>query len=199
MTFDKKIFKERSRRLLDPSVAFLSSLGVSPLFVSTLGLVLGLVAAYAVLRGSLFWGGVFALFSGICDVLDGGIARQSGRESAFGAFIDSTFDRIGEYALYGAMLVYYGDRGYPRVLLVVIWIAMGASLLVSYTRARVEGLGRSCTVGLLERPERFVLLTLGLLLGSRVLTAALTVVAVGASYTVAQRIAHARRATRGDH
>ncbi len=197
MPLDKKTLKERSRRLLDPVVVLLSSLGVSPLLVSSIGLLLALVAAGVIVRGSLFWGGLWAILSGICDVLDGGIARQSGRASAFGAFIDSTFDRIGEYSLYGAMLIYYGDRGYPRVLLVVIWVAMGASFLVSYTRARVEGLGHSCTVGVLERPERWVLVSLGLLLGSRVLVVALIIVAFGAAFTAAQRVEHAYRATRG--
>ena len=195
----KRSIKERSRRILDPVVSLLFSLGVPPLLVSFVGLAAALAAAWAIVRGSLFWGGIWTLFSGVCDVLDGGLARRAGRETKFGAFIDSTFDRVSEFFVYGALLVYFADKGFPRLLLVVIWVAMGASFLVSYARARIEGLGATCTVGLLERPERFVLLVVGLLAGPRATIAALIVIALGASFTVVERISHAYRVTnRGD-
>ncbi len=198
MAFDRRAVKQRSRRVLDPLVSLLATAGVSPMLVSILGLVGSLCGAYVIVRGSLFWGGIWTLASGVCDVLDGGLARYRKRETKFGAFIDSTFDRVGELLVYGAILLYYSERGYPLVLLAVICVALGASFLVSYARARIEGLGCSCTVGLLERPERMVLLIAGLLLGHRALVAALLLIACGAVITVVQRIRHAYDVTRGE-
>jgi CDP-diacylglycerol--glycerol-3-phosphate 3-phosphatidyltransferase len=196
MVFDRATIKERSRRILDPVVALLASSGASPMLVSVLGLAAAVWAAVVIVRGSLFWGGVWTLVSGVCDVLDGGLARHQGRQTQFGAFIDSTLDRVGELCVFSAILIFYGARGYPLVLLGVICAAMGASFLVSYARARIEGLGHACTVGLLERPERMTLLIAGLLLGRRALVAAVFCLAFGASITVLQRIQHAYDVTR---
>jgi CDP-diacylglycerol--glycerol-3-phosphate 3-phosphatidyltransferase len=189
----KKTLKDRARRILDPAIALLAARGVSPFAVTLAGLCASAVAAWVILRGSLFWGAVWVLVSGLCDVLDGGLARRLGRETKFGAFIDSTFDRLSEFLVFGGIFVYFADHGYPRLLLVVVWAAMGASFLVSYARARIEGLGGSCTVGLLERPERFAILVAGLLLGPRGTAAAVIIIAFGAGFTVVERIVHARR------
>lgn len=196
MVLDRQAIKERTRRVLDPLLSLLASAGVSPMLVSVLGLAASAAAAIVIVGGSLFWGGVWTLASGVCDVLDGGLARRRGRQTQFGAFIDSTFDRVSELAVYSAILLYFSARGYPLVLLAVICTAMGSSFLVSYARARIEGLGRACTVGFLERPERITLLIAGLLLGRRALIAALFLIAVGASLTVIQRIQHAYDVTR---
>jgi phosphatidylglycerophosphate synthase len=193
----KKSVKDRSRRVLDPVVAFLAARGVTPFSVTLVGLCASIFGAWVIARGSLFWGAFWVLFSGVCDVLDGGLARRTGRESRFGAFIDSTFDRVSEFFVFGGLFVYFADHGYPRLLLVVVWAAMGASFLVSYARARIEGLGGACTVGLLERPERFVILVVGLLLGPRGAAAAVLIIALGAGFTVVERILHARRVTGG--
>jgi CDP-diacylglycerol--glycerol-3-phosphate 3-phosphatidyltransferase len=193
----KKTLKDRARRILDPAITLLASRGVSPFAVTLVGLCASAVAAWVILRGSLFWGAVWVLFSGVCDVLDGGLARRLGRETRFGAFIDSTFDRLSEFFVFGGIFVYFADHGYPRLLLVVVWAAMGASFLVSYARARIEGLGGECKVGLLERPERFAILVVGLLLGPRGAAAAVIIIAFGAGFTVVERILHARRVTGG--
>jgi CDP-diacylglycerol--glycerol-3-phosphate 3-phosphatidyltransferase len=200
MVLGKQAIRERTRRILDPVVALLASMGVPPVLVSILGLVGSLFAAYVVSRGSLFWGGIWTLVSGICDMLDGSLARRRGQVTKFGAFIDSTFDRASEFVIYGAILLYfllhYSERGYPLVLLTVIWVAMGGSFLVSYARARIEGLGHQCTVGLLERPERLTLLVVGLVLGRTALVVALVLIAFGAVITVLQRIQHAYQVMR---
>ena len=196
MGFNKSAIKERSRRVLDPVVTLLASIGVPPLLVSVLGLAGSFCGAYVIARGSLFWGGVWAFASGVCDVLDGSLARYRGQETKFGAFIDSTFDRVCEFVIYGAILFYYVERGHPLLLLAVIWVAMGGSFLVSYARARIEGLGHRCTVGLLERPERLTLLIAGLVLGHTVLVVALILIAFGTVITVLQRVQHAYQVTR---
>lgn len=197
MAFDKQAIKDQSRRILDPIVALLASMGVSPMLVSVIGLVISLYAAILITKGSLFWAGFWLLISGICDVLDGALARERGQETKFGAFVDSTFDRISELLVFGALLLYYDGRGYADTLLVVILVAMAGSVLVSYARARIEGLGQSCTVGLLERPERLILLIVGLFLGRHLLMFVLMLIAFGTVVTVLQRIHHAHEVLAG--
>ncbi len=200
MAFDKQAIKDQSRRILDPVVAILASMGVSPMLVSVAGLVISLYAAILITKGSLFWAGFWLLISGLCDVLDGALARERGRETKFGAFVDSTFDRVSELLVFGAILLYYsgGDSGrkYPELLVVVILVAMAGSVLVSYARARIEGLGETCTVGLLERPERLILLIVGLFL-SPLLIFVLILIAFGTVVTVLQRIHHAHEVLSG--
>jgi CDP-diacylglycerol--glycerol-3-phosphate 3-phosphatidyltransferase len=196
---EKKNFKDKARRILDPVVALLASMGVSPMLVSIFGLVFSLYGAIVVARGSLFVGGVWLIVAGLCDVLDGSLARDRGSESRFGAFIDSTFDRISELAYFSGLIVYYVTRPQEHVsgfLVTLVCVVLGASFLISYARARLEGLGYECRVGLLERPERLALLILGLLLGSRVLAVVLIILAVGSLITVAQRIRHGYVVTR---
>lgn len=194
----KKPFKERARKLLDPVVNGLTAVGVSPMLISVFGLLFSLYGAFVVARGSLFLGGVWLIVAGLCDVLDGSIARRRGVVSRFGAFIDSTFDRISELAYYSALIIYYTTRpqGFGTVTIVLVCVVMGASMLISYARARLEGLGYECHVGIMERPERLALLIAGLLLGSRVLLFVLAVLAVGSIVTVIQRIHHGAVVTR---
>jgi CDP-diacylglycerol--glycerol-3-phosphate 3-phosphatidyltransferase len=193
---DKTTVKNRLRRLLDPIVGPLAAAGVSPMAVTAAGLVLSLAGAVAIARGELVAGAVILVVSGLCDAIDGSLARRSGRESVFGAFIDSTLDRVAELSYFGALVVYYAareDGGRYAVPLVVI--ALGGSLLTSYTRARAEGLGMDCRVGLLERPERVALLVLGLLFGGTALYAVIACLAVLTLVTTIQRIVHIHRLT----
>ena len=134
--------------------------GASPLTFNLLGLALGIAAGVAFAVGRLPLGGTLILLSGIADVLDGDVARRRGLVSAAGAFIDSTLDRFAELAVFVGFAVYY-DAGTPVVLAVV---ALGGSLLVSYTRARGESLGVLCKLGILQRAERMLLLGLGAIL-----------------------------------
>jgi len=197
---DKKTFKDNARRLLNPVVTLLGSFGVSPMLVSLFGLVFSLYGAIIVARGSLFWGGVWLIVSGLCDVLDGSLARARHQESRFGAFIDSTFDRVSEFAYFSGLIVYYITRpqGYSIFLIVLVVVVLGASFLISYARARLEGLGYECKVGMMERPERLTLLIVGLILGSRVLPVVLFILATGSVVTVIQRIRHGYIVTRAE-
>jgi CDP-diacylglycerol--glycerol-3-phosphate 3-phosphatidyltransferase len=194
---NKKEFKERARRLLDPMVAVMVSMEIPPLLISLVGLLLSLFGALKTARGSLAWGAVFLLLAGLCDVMDGEVARRRGVVSRFGAFIDSTIDRVTEFAYFGAFVLYFITRpqGFNPTQVIIVLIALAGSVLTSYTRARAEGLGLSCTVGMMERPERVALLTLGLLLGSRVLTVVLVFLAVSTTLTTFQRILHVHRVT----
>jgi phosphatidylinositol phosphate synthase len=133
------------------------------------------------------------LLAGLFDALDGAVARESNRMSAFGAFLDSTLDRLSEAAIFVGIVFFYASAGRPFGVLLA-GVAMTFSLLTSYARARAEGLGIECQVGLLERAGRVVILSASSIAG--LLTAGLGLVAAGALVTTAQRIIHVRRATR---
>ena len=134
---------------------------VSPNLITTLGVALNLGAALAFFLGALQWGGLLVLLGGFVDIVDGHVARATGLASKFGSFYDSTTDRIAEIAvLLGVMSLYLGNDpniGEPWMVYVVV-LAMAGSLMVSYTRARAEGLGIDCKVGLMQRAERIILL-----------------------------------------
>ena len=197
---DKREFKSYARKILDPIVSMLTSLGVPPVLVSIVGLLLSIYGAVLVARGQLALGGVFLLLSGLCDVLDGDLARRRGLESRFGAFLDSTLDRVAEFAFFGGFLYYMIHRagGANDFVFVVTIVALTGSVMTSYARARAEGLGYECTVGIMERPERIVALTLGLFLGYRVLTFILVLLAVTTMITFVQRIVHVHRVASAD-
>jgi len=199
IVIDKEAVKQRSRRVLDPVIARLAAWGVSPMAVSSVSLLLSFVGAFAVADGNLFAGAMWLIVAGLGDVVDGSLARYSDRETTFGAFIDSTFDRIAELAYFGGLIVYYASHPQTTtgLMITILCVGLAASMLTSYTRARLEGLGYQCKVGLMERPERVVLMILGLLLGRHLLPFFLLILAIGATITVAQRMIYAYRVTRG--
>ncbi len=214
--------KERVRDLahgaLRPLVRGLGRAGVRANTISGLGLCLSLLAALAFFEGGFRLGAVLLVASGLCDILDGELARETGSVTTFGAFLDSTLDRIAEgLVLVGVAGFYVANlvglagnparvleemsRGLePRTYAVVALTALVAllgSFLVSYTRARAEGLGLECKVGWFERPERMVLLIIAGLFGvGPCMPGALLVLAVMSFVTAAQRIRHVHRVTR---
>jgi len=137
-------------------------------------------------------GGVM-LFAGFFDALDGAVARESNRMSSFGAFLDSTLDRLSESAIFVGVIFFFAASGRPYETLLA-GAAMTFSLMTSYARARAEGLGLKCEVGLLERAGRVLILSLFSLAG--LLTLGLGLVAAGALVTTAQRFLHVRRVMR---
>ena len=132
-------------------------------------------------------GGLVALVACVFDMLDGRVARLRGRETKFGAFLDSTMDRYSDMLLYMGLLILYArtDHTPPMVL---VWVAAFGSFMTSYARARAESLIPSCTVGFLERPERIVLLILGALANRMV--AVLWIIAVLSNLTAVQRVVY---------
>jgi CDP-diacylglycerol--glycerol-3-phosphate 3-phosphatidyltransferase len=196
---NKRALQASARRVLEPVVAVLAALGVSPLLVSLFGVAFSAWGAVVVARGSLLSGGVFLLIAGLCDVLDGDLARRTGRASPFGAFIDSTLDRVGEFVYFGGILLFVVGRpaGYAHWEPVVILLALMGSVLTSYARARAEGIGVECKVGVMERPERIALLALGLIAGYRFLMAVMILLAITSLFTVVQRVRHVQRVAAG--
>jgi CDP-diacylglycerol--glycerol-3-phosphate 3-phosphatidyltransferase len=168
---------------------------VRPDTLTVTGWALALFSAVLFAMGRIEWAGAVMLFGGLFDALDGAVARASNRMSAFGAFLDSTLDRVSEAAVFVGILFHFArtpeDGALPWGVLLA-GVAMTFSLLTSYTRARAEGLGFECEVGLLERAGRVLLLSISAMLGF--LTAGLCIVAVGAFVTTVQRILHVHRA-----
>jgi len=175
--------------LIDPIVRAASKLNVHPNTFTSLGFVLSAVATYFAMTGHLRVAAVIILAAGLCDALDGRLARESGKATRFGALFDSTLDRYSEVLfLFG--LAYYFITNDWSLTAVAVAIALGGSLMVSYVRARSEGLGFECKVGLLQRPERLLLLGGGGLIHVYTLVAAIWIVAVFSNVTAIQRIVH---------
>ena len=178
-----------SNLIAEPIARFVARSGITPNMLTWLGLLLNIGVAAVLAWGYLFVGGFLVLAAGAFDLLDGAVARVTGRTSKFGALLDSTVDRFSEAALLFGLLVYYAMQNHVQGTLVV-FLALVGSFAVSYVRARAEGLGLQCGVGWFTRPERVVLLALGLILSPLpfVLLAALWILAVMANFTAAQRI-----------
>ncbi len=185
-------YKETFRQLIRPLARFLSAMRVRPDALTAMGWAFSLCAAVLFALGYTKIGGAVMLFAGLFDALDGAVARESGRMSTFGAFLDSTLDRFSEAAIFVGVIFFYA-ASHPYAALLA-GVAMTFSLMTSYTRARAEGLGLDCEVGLLERAGRVMILSLFSLAG--LLLAGLALVAAGAFVTTAQRFLHVRRLTR---
>jgi phosphatidylglycerophosphate synthase len=173
---------------------------LTPNMISLTGFVLNVVAAVLILERYYFLGGIAFIVGSVCDTLDGRYSRMSGKGTAFGAFLDSTLDRIEEGVVLAAVCVVFAEDGKGWAAGAVV-VAVLASLMVSYTRARAEALGVECKVGLATRPVRVVILSAGLILAKGasivdvdLLEPAVYVLAALSVFTVFQRIFHVRAA-----
>jgi CDP-diacylglycerol--glycerol-3-phosphate 3-phosphatidyltransferase len=176
---------------------------LTPNSISLTGLALNVAAAVLVTQRLFFCAGLAFIVGSLMDTLDGRYSRMSGKGTLFGAFLDSTLDRMEEGIVLATVAAYFASRDDQLVVAAVVVAVLG-SLMVSYTRARAEALGVECKVGLATRPVRVVVLSIGLLfakgagLGDFELLAASIYVLAGLTVvTVAQRIWHVRRALAG--
>lgn len=189
--------RDRTRGILERLARFVGRGGISPNFVTVVGFLLSVAAGCALAWGHFLAGALLLALSGIMDGLDGALARTLNLQSRFGAFFDSTLDRLSEIAVYfGLMLLYLRQGSLTEPLL--IYAAITGSLMVSYTRARGEGLGVSIREGVFTRFERLAVLALGLLTGY--VQIALWALAILSNLTALQRVLLIRRAMsdRGD-
>ena len=168
---------------------------LTPNAISITGLVLCIVAAVLVGYEMFILGGIAFIVGSICDTLDGRYSRMSGKGSPFGAFLDSTLDRIEEGIVLTMVAVYFSRQG-NDVAVAACVVAVLSSLMVSYTRARAEALGVECKVGIATRAIRVTILSAGLVLADLgdVLAIAVYALAVLSTITVFQRVAHVRGA-----
>lgn len=186
---------------VDPLVAWLIRSGVRPNTITTIGTGLVLVSALAFGLGHIRIGGLLLLLSGVTDTLDGQVARGGAMVTKFGAFYDSTLDRVGDGATFigiGAFFLTGPDVAYRTSAVIACMVAILSSLLVSYARARAEGLGIDCKVGIAQRAERILLVGVcSLLVGAGthalLLEGVVALLAVASVITVVQRFVYVFR------
>jgi CDP-diacylglycerol---glycerol-3-phosphate 3-phosphatidyltransferase len=183
-------FEAWVRRRAEALMSALGRIPVTPNQVTVVGVALTFVAAVLTAFGYLRWAGVVLIFAGTFDILDGALARSSGRAYPYGAFLDSTLDRYSEGAIYIGLAAYFAGTGGPlqRWLLLATVAALAGSFLVSYVRARAQSLGFTCESGLFARPERVVATVVGLIFGGVVLYVVVVLLAVLTNVTALQRI-----------
>lgn len=200
-----KAFRHPVYAIIEPVATWLVRRGVHPNAISIMGFVATLAAAWLYSQDHVRTAGFFVLLGGLLDIFDGRVARISGLASKFGSFFDSTLDRISEIAMYIGLITLYNGYILDAAdiwMIYVIALALGGSLMVSYTRAKAEALGFDCTVGLMQRAERIVLLGLGSVIfglawGGIVLSAIIIVVAVLTNFTAVHRIVWVYRHGKG--
>lgn len=177
--------RQWSRGILDPIAELLAKTGVSPNVVTFIGFLLMVLVGVVISQGYLLAAGVLLILAAVFDAFDGALARKLNRVTRFGAFFDSTLDRFSEAAVFLGILIYYQSQG-AGTEVILAYLAIIGSLMVSYTRARGEGLGISIRGGLLSRLERMVIVMIGLILNQ--LTIALWILAPLTNFTAVQRI-----------
>jgi len=187
--------KEAGRAVLMPVVRLALALRITPNTVTVIGFGLTVVAALVVATGGLLVGAAILVAGSLLDAVDGALARARGGGTAFGGFLDSTLDRAGEAILYIGIAGYFLTRSpQPTWPVLLAFVALAGSFLVSYSRARAEGIGLSASVGLAPRTERLVLAIAGLVLAGLGfgpgLIGALAVIGLLTVATVLQRIWH---------
>lgn len=184
--------------IVRPPVNALIRAGVRPNTITTIGTLFVLVSGVVYGLGHVRWGGALLLMSGLLDTLDGQVARGSAQTTRFGAFYDSTLDRVGDGATFigiGAFLLTAPDVAYRNLAVILCMIAILGSLLVSYARARAEGLGLDCKVGIAQRAERILLVGFASLLAGAgphalLLESIVALLALASLITVVQRFVY---------
>ncbi|MBI2553034.1 MAG: CDP-alcohol phosphatidyltransferase family protein [Candidatus Rokubacteria bacterium] len=184
-------YKERLAHWTDPVARALLALRLRPNHLTVLGLGVSLLAAVSFARGRERWGAVLLIVAGLFDFFDGSLARLSGQVTPFGAFLDSVIDRYSDLVVLAGVVFLFWGRPQEVVLTLV---ALIGTVMVSYTKARAQAIGVACEIGLMERPERLIVLIAGGLFD--LMTLALLVLAVLVNLTAIQRILHTRRVAR---
>jgi CDP-diacylglycerol---glycerol-3-phosphate 3-phosphatidyltransferase len=191
-------------RVIEPVAGWLVRRGVHPNTITTVGTACSVIAGAIYATGHIRTAGWFLGLTALFDVLDGTVARRTGTTSTFGAFLDSSLDRVADGAVIGGIAIFYAmNSGPASVTMLAVCIAgLIGAFMTSYTRARAEALGIDAKVGMLQRPERVVLLSapqafFGLALGGWVLAAIIVLLTITAWITVVQRVLFVHRQTSG--
>ena len=191
-------------RIIDAMVRALANAGVPPNILTTIGVTINIGCAVLFALGEFFWAGIVLIVANLFDMLDGGVARLTGRVTKYGTFLDSSLDRLSDMIVFFGIMIFYSRDTAQHSLWNVILAGLGmiCSVMVSYTTARSEGLGVKANVGFLQRPERIVLLIIGafstwdwnsdFFLFNR-MPQVLVVLAVGSLWTMLQRFLFIRK------
>ncbi len=191
------IRKALAYRFTEPLVRLLARTPITPSAITWFGFLLTAGAAALIITGHFLAAGLVVIIASFFDMLDGALARLTNQVTRFGAVLDSTLDRLSEAVLLiGILIVYAGEQSITGISLASV--ALVGSLLVSYIRARAEALGLECQAGLLTRPERVIVLVLGLLLNQidNALIIALAIIAVFSFFTAGQRLFYVWKETK---
>jgi CDP-diacylglycerol--glycerol-3-phosphate 3-phosphatidyltransferase len=186
----REFFGIQLRKGFVPMLSALRWLKITPNQVTIAGTVLNVAAAALLATDHLIYSGIVFLLAGCFDMLDGALARLAQKVTSFGAFLDSTLDRVSEGVMFAAIAYLLAVEG-RSVDVALVVLALLGSVLVSYTRARAESLGLECKVGLMSRPERVVLIALGLFFN--VLSYVIYIMLALTAFTVIQRVVHTYR------
>ncbi len=189
--------KVMARYLTGPVIRLLAKTPVTPNALTVCSLLITVVAAFLIVYDQFIAAALVMLFASIFDILDGALARSTNRVTKFGAALDSSLDRLAEAAIFIGLLIYYARDG-SVIGVGLCGTALVSSLMVSYTRARAEGLGLDCQVGIFTRAERIAALVIGLFLSrfNIVLLVILGIIILLSSVTVVQRLYHTWKQTR---
>ena len=194
-------------RIINAMVRVLASAGIPPNVLTLIGVIINLGCGVLFGFGEFFWAGIVLIVANLFDMLDGNVARLSGRVTKYGGFLDSTLDRLSDMGSFMGIMIFYARlTQYHSTLNVFLGgVGMIASVLVSYTTARSEALGVKANVGFLQRPERVVLLIIGALstwdwnstsIWHNRMPQVLWVLAIGSMWTLIQRMVYIRRELR---
>jgi CDP-diacylglycerol--glycerol-3-phosphate 3-phosphatidyltransferase len=192
----KTSYTDGARALFFRAGTVLAQHGFTADLMTLIGLGLQAATVPLIISGHFIWALAVGVVASLCDALDGAVARAGAGPTRAGAFLDSTLDRVSELLVGSALVVYFVREGPDWGPVVAVLVFMGASQLVSYTRARAEALGVECTVGFMSRPERLVGLGIGFLFswwdiaGTSFLVWMLYLLAAGTAVTVVHRILH---------
>ena len=194
-------------RIIDAMVRGLASMGIAPNILTATGVTINVGCGVLFGFGEFFWAGIVLIVANLFDMLDGNVARLTGNVTKYGSFLDSSLDRLSDMVVFLGIMMFYG-RNIPQHSLLNVFLAgmgMIASVMVSYTTARSEGLGVKANVGFLQRPERVVLLIIGALstwnwnsenFFANRMPQVLWVLAIGSFWTMIQRMLFIRKELR---
>ena len=188
-------YKEDFVGLFKPLTHLFVKTGWHPDLLTTLGLLGNMVAALLFAMGYFPFAGLCVLLAGLFDLLDGEVARTGHKGSKFGALLDSTLGRYSEIFLAFGITVYFVRNGWV-ITSAILFFALAGSLMVSYVRARAEGLGEECEVGLMQRTERILAIAAGGIIGATALAVVMWIIAILTNFTVAERLWHVWKKTR---
>ena len=186
-----------------PVGSFIGRSGVTPNQITLLGVVVQAFVSYLIVQDRLPEAGFVLIAAALLDTVDGAVAKARGLTSKFGAFLDSTMDRLSDALVFLPIAWLYlaqptTERADQQWVAAVALVALVLSFLVSYARARAEGLGFECNVGLIERAERLIIMIVALVLND-LLPAALVVLALASLVTLVQRMVHVHKQAGADH
>lgn len=193
-----KFFFDGFNTIVNPIGIALESGHVHPHTITAAGFLLSCVSALLFWKGHFLSGGIVLVISGACDVLDGRLARNTNRTSRFGAILDSTVDRYSEIIVFMGLAAFF----HSAIMSAIILLALAGSLLTSYVRARAEGMGIECKIGLMQRPERVTFIAVGGVIGALfdfvfrtqrpLMILAILGIAIFSNFTVIQRVVYVR-------